>query len=105
VKRLKPRLAKAYELFVRAYGECRQAVLYLRRREGDADLIAPRSAAADPDASRPTSPRLRPSLTTARPSPREKERGQADGGEERQGGAGRGEAAQGELGLSGGDEG
>ncbi|HEU4406505.1 MAG TPA: hypothetical protein VFS43_14665 [Polyangiaceae bacterium] len=35
------RLAKAYELFVRAYNECRQAVLYLRRREGDADLIAP----------------------------------------------------------------
>jgi hypothetical protein len=40
-KEAEERLAKAYELFARAYGECRHAVLYLRRREVDADLIAP----------------------------------------------------------------
>jgi hypothetical protein len=38
---LETQLAKAYELFRRAYGQCRRAVVYLRYDEGDADEIAP----------------------------------------------------------------
>ncbi|HEU4404369.1 MAG TPA: hypothetical protein VFS43_03670 [Polyangiaceae bacterium] len=38
---LEEQLAKAYELFRRAYEECRRAILYLRYYEGDADQIAP----------------------------------------------------------------
>jgi hypothetical protein len=34
-------LGKAFELFRRAYESCRAAIVYLRRDEGDADLIAP----------------------------------------------------------------
>ncbi|MCU0684469.1 MAG: hypothetical protein MUF34_19870 [Polyangiaceae bacterium] len=34
-------LAKAYELFRRAYEACRHAIVYLRRNHGDADDIAP----------------------------------------------------------------
>jgi hypothetical protein len=34
-------LAKAFELFRRAYEECRHAIVYLRRHQGDADAIAP----------------------------------------------------------------
>ncbi|HEU4405439.1 MAG TPA: hypothetical protein VFS43_09135 [Polyangiaceae bacterium] len=55
------RLAKAYELFFRAYDECRRAVIYLRWHEGDADQIAPslmrsrRRRRRSPDGSEPDS--------------------------------------------------
>jgi hypothetical protein len=38
---LEAQLAKAYELFRRAYEACRHAIVYVRRNEGDADTIAP----------------------------------------------------------------
>jgi hypothetical protein len=38
---LEEQLAKAFELFRRAYEACRHAVVYVRRNEGDADSIAP----------------------------------------------------------------
>jgi hypothetical protein len=57
------RLAKAYELFFRAYDACRHAVHYLRWHQGDADEIAPsllqsrrrsrRTAPDDPDVNAP----------------------------------------------------
>ncbi|HEU4533794.1 MAG TPA: hypothetical protein VFS00_06735, partial [Polyangiaceae bacterium] len=74
-------LAKAFELFRRAYEECRHAVVYLRRREGDADTLAPplghsRRRARRPQGDEPADHAPDP----AAPDPREPTDGDADAG-------------------------
>lgn len=67
--------ARAYTLFVRAYGEVRRGLHYLRWHEGDADLIAPslyrgrggRSAGAVPEPS-PSAPEAAAPLPQVAPT-------------------------------------
>jgi hypothetical protein len=72
------RLGKAYELFVRADSECRYAVLYLRRHEGDADLIAPPLGSSRRRPRRPSADE--PDEPAPSPAPVEPGSDEADGG-------------------------
>jgi hypothetical protein len=69
---------RAYTLLVNVYEECRSAITYLRRHEGDADSFAPsmfvkkrrRATAVDPpevEMPETTTPAPTPPLTTVRP--------------------------------------
>ncbi|MCU0683451.1 MAG: hypothetical protein MUF34_14620 [Polyangiaceae bacterium] len=73
-------LAKAFELFRRAYEECRHAVVYLRRHEGDADSIAPPLARSRRRGRRPQADEPGDAPDPVEPEPLEPADGEADAG-------------------------
>jgi hypothetical protein len=85
---LDDQLAKAYELYRRAYEACRRAILYLRFYEGDADEIAPplgqsRRRARRPGADAPNDDEPggdAPPPAPADPAPADPGGGEADAG-------------------------
>ncbi len=71
-------VAKAYELMRRDYETCRNAVVFLRANEGDADEIAPPLGQSRRRARRPQADE--PGGETPAPAPAESGDGEADAG-------------------------